>query len=143
MICSNTVANIICGIFKNLVGKYQGEIGSDGKPTEKKALLVRFEAPGLMDMLIHAPYNSVGVYTRKVKLSPGSEIFSKWELISFHDSCWRSDGVEQILFVNRENFYLESICSLSRKHKEVADGIYIINLSNEEINKLRDIERKR
>jgi len=62
------IERTIAQLFTRAVGRWQGEIGSDGKPTERKALLVLFKIEKKsIQMLIHAPANYVGVYTRKEK----------------------------------------------------------------------------
>ena len=107
------VRNVICETFDNLVGRHQSN-------EERKALLVLFKIKrGVVKMLIHAPANYVGVYIQKGK---------KWECISYHDSCWRSDGVETFLFENRDDIYFDFLSRptgfniLSR----IVDGIYVV-----------------
>jgi len=56
------------------------------------------------EMLLYAECNYVGVYVRTYDVHglDTKEEDAKWECMSHHDSCWRTDGVQRFLWENRE-----------------------------------------
>lgn len=54
-------------------------------------------------LLIFAEYNYVGVYYRESLRDAcgpeddGDDRYTKWRRLSYHDSCWRDDGVDRFL----------------------------------------------
>ena len=85
-------ARVICETFTHEVGNWQG-----GKESPQGMQLTFNLTDGeKVTMLIYGRDNYVGVYTKR--LGEG------WECMAFHDSCWRSDGVERFIFTNREKF---------------------------------------
>jgi len=54
-----------------------------------------------IEMLIYGKTNYIGVFIREKILHPKQE--SPWFLVSKHDSCWRSDGVNKVLHAFREH----------------------------------------
>lgn len=47
------------------------------------------------ELFIWGPNNYIGVFTRDVALHP--DIVSPWYILSYHDPCWREDGVGRFL----------------------------------------------
>lgn len=129
--------NFICETFEYLVGTWQGPIGSDGQPTERKALLICFRINGKnkVKILLHAPANYVGVY-KKVGNKP-------WTCLGYHDSCWR-DSLERFLFEHKDDIRFEFnppkdlniITSVSR-------AVLIISLTEEELKTLNEVRNKK
>jgi len=132
--------NVVTGAFEHRVGKWQGAVGTDGKVTDMHALLVLFKIKNKnVQMLIHAPANYVGVYARKEK--------GKWKCISYHDSCWRSDGVERFLFEHREDmrftFSAAWVEKVGTVVEHITDAILVVALSQEQLEKFRQIRKKK
>jgi hypothetical protein len=121
----NIVENIICNEFEKNVGRWQS------KNEKKIAMIVTFnlsidgdieDGYRFLDMVIYEDCNYVAVIVKerwdiipKCDLEyEDDECFIKensngyrkgdtgWKLVSYHDSCWRSDGVHRILWINRE-----------------------------------------
>jgi len=130
--------DVICQSFTRAVGRWQGDIGSDGKPSERKALLVLFRIERVsMQMLIHAPYNYVGVYIQKRS--------GKWECIAYHDSCWSSDGVEHFLYQNHENIHFRFLPKMREEDilETITDNIHVVKLSIPQLNDLTRARKKK
>jgi len=80
--------------------------------------------------LIHAPANYVGVYLQKGK--------GKWECISYHDSCWRSDGVGRFLFEVRDDLSfhfmaLYKVMGTMDIVEKITDAICVVTLTEEQL----------
>lgn len=128
--------DVITGAFEHKVGKWQGFVGTDGEPTERKALLIFFRVKkDVVQMLIHAPANYVGVYTRK-----GS---GKWKCLAYHDSCWRVDGVERFIFDHREDiqfiqftFMVPPGIKILQNAECITDSIFVVKFSEEDLTEL-------
>lgn len=131
--------DVITGVFTHRVGKWQGTVGIDGKATDMKALLVLFKIKKkLVKMLIHAPANYVGVYIQEGK--------RKWKCISYHDSCWRNDGVERFLFEHRENIrfaFMPFGVPDELLVERITDTICVIKLSEEQLAEFSQIRNKK
>lgn len=122
---TNILSDIICDTFENEVGRWQA------KEDEPKALEVVFstridyekeEGYRGVHLLIYGEHNYVGVFKRdwwrvidrdKIEYDEETgeeswpdehfrEDMSEWEMLSYHDSCWRSDGVDRFIFANRD-----------------------------------------
>jgi hypothetical protein len=72
-----------------------------------------FEGYSYRDLLIYAPSNYVGVYTRErsnlAPLDKEGEIcgdynyhYGVWQSMSYHDSCWREDGVKRFIYTYQD-----------------------------------------
>jgi hypothetical protein len=56
---------------------------------------------------------------------------TEWQLVSFHDSCWRTDGVHNILWKNRERIlHIDTLGSTDAWYNKV-------NLSSDEKEKMK------
>jgi hypothetical protein len=139
------VENIIAELFTNRVGRWQGEFAPDVRgPTERKALLVLFKiGKKSVRMLIHAPANYVGVYIQKGKLNGSS--YGKWDCVCYHDSCWRSDGVDRFLWENHEDIHF---CIFPNTKgfdtiETLTDAIHIIKLDEVQLDGFRQIRKKK
>lgn len=134
------IQEVICQSFTRAVGRWQnGETAPEGEEVDTKALLVQFRrdhrAP--VQMLIHAPANYVGVYVG---------VDDSWECRAYHDSCWRSDGVERFLWENREKlgFIWPMIASDDYELiQSITDAIHIVRLSKEQLDTLKSIRKKK
>jgi len=128
----------IAQLFTQAVGKWQGEIGSDGEPTKRKALLISFRIKEKsVQMLIHAPANYVGVYTRKEK--------GKWDCLVYHDSCWISDGINRFLWKHHEDI---RFCIFPLKDgwdviENITNAIHVVQLSKEQLDELKKVRKKK
>ena len=132
------INDVIAESFTRRVGRWQGEIGSDGKPSERKALLTCFKIKKeSVQMLIHAPANYVGVYTRKGK--------GKWNCICYHDSCWTSDGVEHFLWQHREDicFSLFPVKEGFDIIETLVNSIHIVKLTEAQLDELKQVRKKK
>ena len=133
--------NVITGAFTHRVGRWQGTVGIDGKATDMKALLVLFKVKKKqVQMLIHAPANYVGVYIREGE--------RKWDCVSYHDSCWRSDGVERFLFEHRDDIQFAFMPSFNTKEiapivERITDAIHVIKLSEKQLTEFSRIRDKK
>lgn len=113
----NTVSNIICSEFENNVGRWQI------KKETMYAMKLTFRLSNNWDMeegyrhlqmLIFGPMNYIGVFVKEDwTVIPVDELDDEedclkegcdyrtgdtdWKMISYHDSCWTSDGVDRIL----------------------------------------------
>ena len=152
MSLTNILSSIVCDSFERNVGR--GQINS----TEPKALVLEFNSRinyekedgyRYRDLLIYAPQNYVGVYTRErwhTRANDPPDLVSErnsysnanyqyttggteWEVLSYHDSAWRTDGVDTFF----------------RKHKESLESLSWVNpmlsgrvLTQEEIKELYD-----
>jgi hypothetical protein len=128
------LAELICLEYENKIRK-----SIDGNENNK-ALLIEFsknsdsERYPSYELMIFGKYNCTGVYLRDKLLHPDE--VSDWFCLSYHDSCWKQDGVEMFLW---------------RAEKEIVCFRYIGNLSpfeirtlsEEEISFLRDAKHAR
>ena len=117
---THLLATVIEQTFEKEVGRWQT------RRTLRKAIKFSFsltinhdkeEGYRSVDLVLYAPYNYVGVYVRErwnvidldhlvdgddgvVYIKDGhdyEEGASDWTCIAYHDSCWRSDGVQDFL----------------------------------------------
>jgi len=138
------IENTIADLFRNRVGKFQGRIGSDGKPSERKALLIDFKLDrDTVQMLIHAPCNYVAVYTRKGK--GYREKMGKWNCLVYHDSCWVSDGLNRFMWEHRENL---SFCTFPLTEgwdviETLTNAIHVVKLSEVQLDSLKQVRKKK
>lgn len=127
------IRDVICSQFEKQIGRWQGQFGTDGKPTERKALIVYFRISkkgtnktDKVKMLIHAPANYVGVYIQKEE--------KKWECIGYHDSCWRN-SIQDFLYKNSENIHFDSVFK--------TNFIVETKLTEDELKTFRQIRNKK
>lgn len=81
------LSEIIQQTFTADIGKHK----NDG-------MFVRFRGrdEDCLDLLIWAKMNYVGVWIRSIaQREAQAEIGGGWHSLSYHDSCWRSDGVDR------------------------------------------------
>lgn len=139
------ICNVIEELFTRKVGKFQGDFELiKSLPSERKALLLHFKIEEkLIQMLIHAPGNYVGVYTRKGGLKGYS--YGKWDCICYHDSCWRQDGVHQFLWEHRENvhFCAFPITKGFDVIETITNAIHVVKLDKVQLDALKQIRKKK
>lgn len=118
----NIVSNIICSEFENNVGRWQN------KNEKMFAMKMTFrlnndwdieEGYRHLQVLIFGPMNYIGVFVKEDwtvipvdELDDDGDCLKKgceyridetdWKMISYHDSCWRSDGVDRILSIQED-----------------------------------------
>ncbi len=138
------VSDIITEAFTRAVGKWQGgKAPISGQPSEGKALLVLFRMKEkVVRMLIHAPMNYVGVYIQTGNLR-GTE-YGKWECISYHDSCWRSDGIQDFLYKSQEYIHFSSFPRTEgfAVLEPITDAILVVKLDETQLAELVQIREK-
>ena len=96
---------IICNTFEQELRRHQYQINNPGKCFHVSFdLYINDEEESgrrWVEFLIYAPTNYVAVFYNE-----GWNIFledrqyisnSHWDLLSYHDSCWREDGVDRFL----------------------------------------------
>ena len=138
------VETIIADLFRKRVGKFQGKIGADGKPSEKKALLINFKLErDRIQMLIHAPCNYVAIYTRRGKGYRKKK--GKWNCLVYHDSCWTSDGLNRFLWEFREHL---SFCLFPLTEgwdivETLTDAIHVVKLDEVQLDEFKQIRNKK
>jgi len=128
-------------LFDKQAGKWQGPTGVDGLPTERKSLLVRFNmSSDPVSLLIHASANYVGVYSKE---GDGGE----WEVLGYHDSCWR-EAVES--FIRKYAHELQFSFLPFRlpdmndfTHDMITSAIQVVHISLEFQEMLCDLRKKR
>jgi len=131
--------NTVKSIFEEHGGKWQRPIGTDGQPTERKALLVllRVNKKGV-SILFHAPANYVGVY-EKTGDKP-------WTCMCYHDSCWR-DSLERYLWEHKDADIRFDPFPQSKKGlniiTSITKSILVIFLTEEELKTLKVIRDKK
>lgn len=118
----NMVASMICQEFEHNVGRKQSH-------NEKQiAMKLTFRLSNDYDLeegyrhlqvLIYAPYNYVAVFVKEDwtiipvdELDDENDCLKKgcnyregdtgWKMISYHDSCWRTDGIDRIIQSHRD-----------------------------------------
>lgn len=149
------VGNVIAQSFTQRVGRWQGKVAklsdlrtkypgvADGT-SEMKALLVLFRLKkGIARMLIHAPMNYVAVYIQKGDIR--GSLYGNWECISYHDSCWRTDGIDNFLYRHGEDI---SFCSFPMTQgfdiiETITDSIRVVKLDEVQLDGLTQIRQKR
>lgn len=117
----NIVSNIIAQEFEKNVGRWQS------KKITPHAMKITFHLNNNWDLeegyrhlqiLIYGPMNYVGVFVKEDwniipvdeiededSLKPGCDYrrgSTPWKLMSYHDSCWRSDGLNSILSLHKD-----------------------------------------
>lgn len=108
-------ASIICDLFDNVlclrhVARNYG-MGHD-------LMWLAFETNNRqLNMALYAPHNYVGVYAAWSAYTESLESIAGWRCASYHDSCWRSDGVERIMSA------VEDLGITSLAH--IAPGIHV------------------
>lgn len=121
----SALANIICTTFERHCGVWQ----SKKEREHRVALLVTFRMYGTWlpelekhtlraaQLAVYAPMNYVGVAWREgPRVHPTSFVqtdpVTPWTKLSYHDSCWRSDGVERFLWDERDQIaYIDDMFS--------------------------------
>lgn len=118
---TDILTSIICHAFETHAGKNQLRKEYE----DRRGLLVQFrthidhsqeEGYRYADLLIFAGMNYVEVWARRrwtvAPLDPDAdedadlnydEGSSEWEQLCYHDSCWRSDGVSDFIWQNRDD----------------------------------------
>lgn len=108
-----------------------------------------------LEMLIYAPANYVGVLTKEhwdvfrtediedwtddgIKFKPGKDRIegkSDWQVKSYHDSCWRSDGVKRtireysepserhIIVINTLTYWYQVVEMTEEKQEEFREAV--------------------
>ena len=124
------LSSIICDTYMSVFGKFA-----------KDAMLLRFSLSATkeeefphVELLIWGEMNYVGVWIRvvgggKTEVDGGPD----WYPISYHDSCWKYDGVER--FIQLASDKLNTIFSLGS-----SDWYYTITITDslrEKLNKTR------
>ena len=138
------IRDVIAQSFTRAVGRWQGEVGDDSKPSERKALLVLFKVKKrTIQMLIHAPMNYIGVYTRKGNLKGTS--YGKWECLSYHDSCWITDGIDRFLYQYEEDIHF---CSFPTTKGfdvigTITNAIHVVKLDKVQLDGLKQIRDRK
>lgn len=112
-------------------------------------LTVRIYAPGnYVAVLVKEDWNVIAnedlVWSDREQyavIRKGSKGYVKgeteWELVSYHDSCWRSDGVDNILWKNRERItHIDTLGSTEGWYNKV-------EMTAEEIRKFGEAEKRR
>lgn len=137
------VGDVIAQSFTRAVGRWQGAVGDDGKPSERKALLVLFRLEkGVVRMLIHAPMNYVGVYIQKGKLRGSS--YTKWDCIVYHDSCWTTDGIDRYLSQHQDvTFCIFPLTQGFDVIESLTDAIHVVKLDEVQLDGLTQIRQKK
>lgn len=130
----NILSSIICSEFENKVGRWQCKNVTPFAMKVSLRLSVDYsieEGYRNLHILIYGPMNYVGVYIKEDwtvipvdeiededSLKPGCDYRkgeTGWKVISYHDSCWRTDGVDRILHLHRDR--ISGIDSLSYWYK--------------------------
>lgn len=138
------VEDTVADLFRNRVGKFQGKIGFDGQPSERKALLIDFKLDReRIQMLIHAPCNYVAIYTRSRK--GYREKQGKWSCLVYHDSCWTSSGLNHFLWEHHENL---SFCAFPLTGRwnvieTLTNAIHVVKLDEVQLDGLKQIRKKK
>jgi hypothetical protein len=123
---TNILSKIICDT-------YEQEFRRKQEPDKHIAMKIRFityKDTGLELLLTWEGY--VGVFFREINLTSG--IKKAWHILSCHDSCWRSDGVDSFIFEHRED--INCIIGLFNWYEK-------IELTEQENQELRKIEKAR
>ncbi len=120
---SKIIARMITDVFEKSAGKFK----------EQTAARVTFvlgpeKNRQTVSLTLWAPGNYVYVFSGSHD-SPLEEP-TKLELLSCHDSCWRSDGVENWVHKNYENML----------HLDMWRGFQILNVTAEMAQKFKQIE---
>jgi len=103
-------------------------------------------------MLIFAGYGSqyVGVYTCEERVSIKIIPLRDWDCKAYHDSCWRSEGVNRVL----SELYREEgdICfsisfpfgvfSLDKVITDICAGVKVVQLTPQQIEDLRSVRER-
>ena len=131
------VQGFISDTFERKVGKWQGKLDKDGQPTDKKALIVSFQTDNLkIRMLLHASANYVGVYLNQA----GDRV---WDCVCYHDSCWRTDGIESFLKMYQDNLHLCFFPNIEEfyLHETIVRGMHVVKLTDEQVDELHEIRK--
>ncbi len=98
---SSLVSKLICGLFDDNFNLRDAGPSPYGKPGQGhgKAMWMGFrhENGKALTMALYAPSNYVGVYVAWADAFTKIEDISGWRMASYHDSCWRTDGVERVI----------------------------------------------
>lgn len=89
--------DIICALIQDQV------------KNNKKALFFNFNLKNgkKLSLLAWGNHGYVGIFTKELDFAENAVIDKDWKNYSYHDSCWRGDGVERVL-----NQYDEKLQSL-------------------------------
>lgn len=98
------VKQIICD-------EYQKKFKDCSVAEKGKGMLLSFSLNGLncvdltedcfypvLQILLYSESNYTGVYTRTFDVHGLVKKKGEYDVISYHDSCWKTDGVERILY---------------------------------------------
>jgi hypothetical protein len=133
------LSSVICDEFERNVGRNQQ------KNIKMNGMLLTFsschseygieDVYNNTDLLLFAETNYVGVYTREHWTPCNKDLrgMIPWRALSYHDSCWREDGVTRFLISNRERLIV-----LSTRNTEGWYTKFVINeLWREELKQIR------
>jgi len=145
----NILSNIICHEFDKKVGKCQGQhnfIFSKSKEQHAfmKAMHVGFDMnPSgedqyeVVHMYLYAPMNYVYVAIQTERITEnGTREVGQMQILSYHDSCWRS-AVDNFVFKNRQR-----LCVLKSNHR-LDDWYDVLTLTEQEELFLDKLEQSR
>ena len=99
---TNLLSSLICNLFQDTFELMNSAPDHGG---HGKAMWMGFRLPDqdrALTMALYAPLNYVGVFAA---LSPAFKDITEikgWRMASYHSSCWRTDGVEQIISAVQE-----------------------------------------
>lgn len=130
------LGQIICNTFEQECERHQYKPEDHGK-----CLYVCFdltldyekeEGYRWVELVIYAPCNYVAVFIREgknIKTEFETNLdHGKWERLSYHDSCWRQDGVSKFISRYNDRFSLigfnfnKKWYSIQDVPKEIAEG---------------------
>jgi len=144
----SVLENIICSTFEKEVGRGQMAKGKQFAMDISFLLSVDInveEGNRNLNIRIFAPSNYVGVLTQETwnyyrhedikEYNDESIIFkegknhiigeTEWERQSYHDSCWRNDGIHSILYKHKETIItVDSMSNWYKKHEMIEKDIY-------------------
>lgn len=139
---SHILRNIICDEFERNVGRKQWEKHIAGKPMHCMEMTFRLSEVDHSNprfpqaqLLIFAASNYVGVYYRE---SETRDNYAPWQHLSYHDSCWRGDGVDR--FISR----FEDRMAILGWHEGLGTNTWYLKreVSKEEAEHLREVTRE-
>jgi len=144
----NGKSKMLTWILSHIIeNTFETEVGKDQyKNEEKKCLDVIFSLyqeekenvhyPKLV-LRIFAEHNYVAVLTKETwKDDEGEGKDSEWKLYSYHDSCWRTDGVDRV--ISDYQYKLNTIGEAFKKK-----WYEITTLLPQDIDEIKKIRRKK
>lgn len=133
MLFSSVLSEIICSEFDK---SFQW----DKKNLRDLGMMVKFrinressDSPNSLQLFIWGSSNYIGAFVRVSSVMESEKLFlpdNEWHCLAYHDSCWRSDGVERLmrvfgnsiihldtLFLGERNWYQTwAVSELTAKH---------------------------